>query len=168
MTTVYSFRPVYTSLESPMPKNAGDPFGVTLWFKHRGPAETVFVGIGLAPGRTWSWFPPDPGWSHGEPSFFLYRQVEINEDHREEWYSVVLETEFPAVMGSGSGTMDVWRFISYDEPVGDQKPTEVIKDNWDDDKYSTTGASMENLFGMMMPMMMMMGFMPMLTGGLDY
>jgi len=167
--TVHNYRPLYTALVSPIPKNAGDPFGVTLWFKHQGTADTVFVGIGLAPGSTWSWWPPSPGWSHGEPTYFLYQQVEINEDPREEWYMVVLEAEFPTVMGSGSGTMDVWRFISHDEPEGDQKPLDVIKDNWDDDRYSITGTSMESLFGMMMPMMvmMMMMFMPMMTQGME-
>ena len=166
------FSPVWVTpwTDTRIPKKGGEAFGGDFTFEHRGPARTVFVGMGLAPGSTWQWVPPSPGWSHGTPTYFICQRVEVKEDLKDTLYQVYVEGEFPTIVGSGSGTLDVWKFLSFDAPYGDEKPLQVIHSDWDDDVYSVTGGGTGDIFSAMMPMMMMFMMMSMvmpMMQGLD-
>lgn len=115
-----------------MEKRPGDTFGVGLLFDHKGGSEKVWVGVGLSQGRDVS---------KNIPFFYAMNEVEIPSDRVLKTYYVTVESTIPAVLPSGTETIDVLRFISKTQPVANEYPLNEYRiDDWGEDKYTVVGA----------------------------
>jgi len=166
MQYVVAWRPL-----AAIQKNAGDSFGATLTFQHRGPAEQVWVGIGIAYGKSASTagilliglIAIIDSLGHHPPFCWAMKQVSLNADSDLTTYTVDVDDKIPADMQSGQ-PLDAQKFISKTQPVvGKVAPDDFHINNWDDDVFTPPSAtSISDMLGTMMPMLMMVMMMGMI------
>jgi hypothetical protein len=164
MQSVITLRPLGS-----LQKNPGDSFGATLTFQHRGQAQQVWVGIGLAYGKSSSLtgiplLDLIDNLGHHPPFCFAAKQVSLTADTEFSAYTVDVDDTIPQDVSSGQ-PLDAQKFISKTQPAAGQvAPDDFGVNNWDDDVFTAPSAVLDwsSMMGMLLMVMMMSMFMPML------
>jgi hypothetical protein len=167
MSYVIGWRPL-----AALQKNPGDSYGATLTFKHRGEAEQVWIGIGIAYGKSSSitgipLLDIIDNLGHHPPFCWAMKQVSLNADYDWVTYTVDVDDKIPQDAQAGQ-PLDAQKFISKTQPVAGQvAPDDFGVNNWDDDVYSSPGSAsggfdLGSMISLMMVVMMMSMIMPMM------
>ena len=153
-------------------KNPGDGYGATLTFQHRGPVEQVWVGIGIAYGKSASTagilliglIAIIDSLGHHPPFCFAAKQVSLNADPELTTYTVDVDDTLPSDM-QPSKSLDAQKFISKTQPAAGQvAPDDFGVNNWDDDVFAAPSTVFDwgSMMGLLLMVMMMSMMMPML------
>jgi len=111
-------------------KYPGSTITVVVTFKHIGPIESVYSGVGIAPYDNLN----RPGWNNA-PILFLSQKVDTTGDLDWKEYTLTLTDVLPSTTPS-SGKLDGVAFISNTAPVvGVTKDKDFKLYNWNDDVY---------------------------------
>lgn len=134
MTDGFLGRLAIVPLAAPLPKQPGDSFGADLFFTYTGPAQTVYVGVGIGYD------------DHGTPVAYATTSVTLPECLIATGFGPVSATGTVPATATPGTSLDAIRFAAKAAPVAGALPDDDFGANgWDEDVYTLFAEMLESL-----------------------
>lgn len=117
-------------------KIPGSSFGARLLYQHIGPAQSIWIGIGLSYGLPSGHNPP-----------FCHAMAQVDVPANLDWNAYYIDVTGTIPLDALDGEMiDAQRFISITQPViGQQPPNDFGLNDWDDEVYAIEQVKFQGL-----------------------
>ena len=135
---------IYKLARGPLEKAAGHAVGATINFKHKGYAQTVWIGFGLGPGYGIGIRPGHQDPATMAPNRWIGGFFDIPAHDSLVTCSVEVEGIFPSDIAPGASVDANKVILPYpmdpsSDPITAEQYSRRLDDDWDDDVYTVIG-----------------------------